>query len=429
MPRLAQVFEHGTLEVGQQGLATKHFEALVRYNDRHGCTLFKVGHQRLHFGSFVGVLQVGTLTIEILPKAEKGDSANKGKWQAALLQMLRQSGMLDVEAAPEADLHLRRSPLIDLYLDSFVAEVERVAHAGLVKKYRVSEGNLYKLKGRILFRQHISRNLLHRERMFTAHQTYDVDNVFNRILKCALTIVERLAVRPSITSRAAALGLSFERVSECRITAETFERICLNRQTQRYHKAIQLARLIILKYSPDLSGGNENVLAILFDMNRLFERFILVQLQRAQRQAGGDEIQVACQASERFWATKTIRPDVVIDYHCQSGTERLILDTKWKIPSGDQPSNEDLKQMYTYNLHFGAHGSLLVYPRADTAQSETHNAFARSASLPSGHRHTCGTHFVELFDAQQKLRSDIGTHLLNHILSKHIAPAPRSRSW
>jgi 5-methylcytosine-specific restriction enzyme subunit McrC len=418
MPEPARVFEHGTLAVGEQGLSPRHFDALVRYNDRHGCTLFKVGHQRLHFGSFVGVLQVGTLTIEILPKAEKGSSADKRKWQRALLQMLRQSGMVEVEAGPEANLRLRRSPLIDIYLDSFLSEVECLTHAGLTKKYRLTEGNLYKLKGRILFRQQISHNLLHRERMFTAHQTYDADNVFNRILKCALEIVERLAVSTSIPARASALGLSFEQVSDVRVTPGMFERLRFDRSTQRYRKAVQLARLIILNYAPDLCGGPENILAILFDMNRLFERFILVHLRRAQSQMGDPKMQVKAQASARFWASKTIRPDILINLKRGSRQERLILDTKWKIPGGDYPSDEDLKQMYAYNLHFGAHHSLLVYPRADAAQSELHNAYAESAALPSGHRHTCATHFVDLFDAEGKLSSDIGRRLLQRILSE-----------
>jgi 5-methylcytosine-specific restriction enzyme subunit McrC len=370
----------------------------------------------------VGVLQVGTLTIEILPKAERENTASKSKWQNALLQMLRQSGMLDVEIAPEANLRLRRSPLIDLYLDSFLSEVERLQHAGLAKKYRICEENLYKLKGRILFRQQISRNLQHRERVFTAHQTYDADNTFNRILKCALKIVGRLAIRPSITARAAALELAFERISDVRITLDKFERLSLDRNTCRYHKALQLARLIILNYSPDLCGGHENVLAILFDMNRLFERFILVQLRRAESQFRGGTLQIEGQASKEFWASKTIRPDVVIALRQETGAQRLILDTKWKIPGGDQPSDEDLKQMYTYNLHFGALHSLLVYPRADAAQMETSDAFSRSASLPSGHRHTCGTHFIELFDSNQKLRTDIGARLLEQVMA-HLRAA------
>lgn len=426
MPRLAQVFEHGTLAVGEQGLTSKHFDSLVLYNERHGCGLFKIGHRRLHFGSFVGVLQVGALTIEVLPKAEKGSGTDKGKWQGALLQMLRQSGMIEVEAAPEADLHLRRSPLIDLYLTSFLSETERLTHEGLVKKYRICEGNLNKLKGRILFRKQISQNLLHRERMFTAHQTYDKDNVFNRILKCALGIVSRLATNPSITGRAGALTLAFERASDARITAETFNHLTLNRNTKRYQKALQLARLIILNYSPDLRGGNENVLAFLFDMNSLFERFILVQLMRAQSQSERKNLKIKAQVSKPFWASKTIRPDVVIEIHREAEVERLILDTKWKIPNGDRPSDEDLKQMYAYNLHFGAHASLLVYPRACVEQAETLNPYSLSASLPHWHRHSCGTHFVELFDEQQKLRTDIGSKLLAKILTNTSCHNPNS---
>jgi 5-methylcytosine-specific restriction enzyme subunit McrC len=415
MPQLAQVFEHGTLAVGEQGLTSKHFEALVRYNDRHGCTLFKVGHRRLHFGSYVGVLQVGALTIEILPKAEKA-AADKGKWQRALLQMLRQSGLLDVEAAAEADLRLRRTSLIDLYLEFFVSEVERLCHAGLLKKYRVCEANLHKLKGRILFRQQISRNLLHRERMFTAHQVYDADNPFNRILKRALGIVENVAQRQSVVGRASAGGFAFEGVSDARVTADTFYRLQMDRTTERYRKAIQLARFIILNYSPDLRGGSEHVIAILFDMNRLFEHFILVQLLRAQVQRQQQDLIIKRQPPQRFWASRSIRPDVIIDFS-RPVSRRLILDTKWKIPHKDQPADEDLKQMYVYNLQFGAQSSLLVYPRADIDQTEVHNRYAPSLSLPTGHRHTCGTHFIELFDKRQQLRRDIGQRLLDRVLT------------
>jgi len=104
MSNRVQVFEHGTLAVGEQGFNARQFAALVRYNDRHGCAYFKVGHNRLHFGSFVGVVQVGDLAIEILPKLDSESSPDKGKWQRALLQMLRQSGLLTVESAPETDI-------------------------------------------------------------------------------------------------------------------------------------------------------------------------------------------------------------------------------------------------------------------------------------------------------------------------------------
>jgi len=416
MPKRIQVFEHGTLVVGEQGFTVSQFAALVRYNDRHGCAFFNVGYNRLHFGSFVGVIQVGDLAIEILPKLDNTEGSDaKPKWQNALLQMLRQSGLLAVEAAPEADLHLGQSPLVDVYLDAFLTEVERLSHAGLVKRYRVSEGNLHKLKGRIQFAQHVRRNFLHRERMFTAHQVYDRDNVFNRILKCALGIVGNLAVRPSLASRAAASQLWFEQVADARVTADTFNRLGFDRNTERYRRALQLARFIILNYSPDLRGGHEHVIAILFDMNQLFERFILVQLHRAAPQFATRQLRVAGQVSKRFWSSKTIRPDIVASFDDAAASRSVVLDTKWKVPRDGQPADDDLKQMFTYNLHIGARRSLLIYPRAHPSQSERLADFAPSSGLSPEYRHSCGMCFVELFDPFQKLRKDVGAQLAHHI--------------
>ncbi|HSU54152.1 MAG TPA: restriction endonuclease, partial [Candidatus Dormibacteraeota bacterium] len=342
MTTAAQVFEHCSLAVGEQGLTPSRFDALVRYNERHGCTLFSVGHRRLHFGSFVGVIQVGQLAIEILPKTERAATADKSKWRNALLHMLRRSGLLEVESAPDADLRLRRSPLLDIYLHSFLTEVERLCHAGLVKRYRITEDNLYKLKGRIIFPKQLRQNLLHRERMFTAHQVYDRDNHFNRILKCALTIVQTIASRDSLAPRAAASLLPFENVVDAKITEKTFGRLRFDRNTERYRKALQLARLIILNYAPDLKGGNEHVMAILFDMNKLFERFILVQLRRAVASNPTCGIQIFGQVSKRFWSTKHIRPDILAQFTPDTGLHRVILDTKWKVPHNGQPSDEDL---------------------------------------------------------------------------------------
>ena len=413
MPKRIQVFEHGTLDVGERGFNARQFAALVRYNDRHGCTFFKVGYNRLHFCSFVGVIQVGDLTIEILPKLDnEASTGQERKWQNALLQMLRQSGLLTLEAAPEADLRLRQSPLVDVYLDAFLTEVEHLAHAGLAKRYRVTEGNLYKLKGRIQFAQHVRRNLLHRERMFTAHQIYDRDNAFNRILKSALGIVENLAVRQSLNSRAAASLLWFEQVGDTHITADTFDRLRFDRNTERYRRALKLARLIILNYSPDFRGGQEHVIAILFDMNKLFERFILIQLHRASPRFASRNLQVAGQVSKRFWSSKAIRPDVVVSFDGASPAERVVLDTKWKIPTDGQPADDDLKQMYAYNLHLGGNRSVLVYPWAGTHQIGTSRPYAQSASLPADHTHGCATFYIDLFDANHRLRRDIGDELI-----------------
>jgi 5-methylcytosine-specific restriction enzyme subunit McrC len=231
--------------------------------------------------------------------------------------------------------------------------------------------------------------------------------------------VERLTVRPSLAARASASLLSFEDVANTRITAETFERLTYDRNTERYRRAVQLARLIILNYSPDLRGGQEHVVAILFDMNKLFERFIFVQLRRAEPHYAARGLSISGQVSKRFWSNKTIRPDVVAAIQSADESASVILDTKWKVPKDGQPADDDLKQMYAYNVHLGSHRSVLVYPLAGIHQVGTDQPYAQSASLPSGYRHGCTTFYVNLFDSESKLRKDIGTELIdNAILSR-----------
>jgi hypothetical protein len=111
-----------------------------------------------------------------------------------------------------------------------------------------------------------------------------------------------------------------------------------------------------------------------------------------------------------------------INLSAARGTKRdsVVLDTKWKVPKDGQPADDDLKQMFTYNLHFGARRSLLIYPRANPLQSERITDFAPSSSLPSEYRHSCGMCFVDLFDSNLKLRNDIGQQILRAATQQRV---------
>ena len=69
------------------------------------------------------------------------------------------------------------------------------------------------------------------------------------------------------------------------------------RRTARYAEALGLARLILLRYCPDLRGGDEHVLALPFDMNRLFEEYVA----QALRRAAPPDVCVHAQRSRPFW--------------------------------------------------------------------------------------------------------------------------------
>ena len=49
--------------------------------------------------------------------------------------------------------------------------------------------------------------------------------------------------------------------------------------------------------------------------------------------------------------------------------ETFVIDTKWKIIKANNPSDDDLKQMFVYNLHWKAEKTLLLYPKTNQIDS------------------------------------------------------------
>lgn len=422
MGKPIQIFEHGVLRVGTGGFKGGHFDQLVLYNERNGNRFFSVGHQRIHFHQFVGVIQVGRVTIEVLPKADKGPESegSREKWHGVLVDMLHRCGLIRLETPTAAHLSRRRASLFDLYLDSFLQETSALVDQGLARKYRRVQSNLPVFKGRLLVGPHLRHNLVHRERVYCEHTRYDRDNVFNRVLKRALAVVQATAPSADLASRAGQLRDAFGGVTDIQPTRQTFRRVRYDRSTERYRRAMTLAELIVLNYSPDVRGGRNDVLAILFDMNDLFERYVFCELKRAERAVDGAGLRVRPQRSQLFWRAdgmrKTIRPDIVAELGVPGERDRLILDTKWKLPKDGKPADSDLKQMYAYNLEFGAKQSFLVYPRTGP-EHDVVGLFGQGGqpSAPTGHG--CGLWFVDLFDGDNKLDSEFGAGLAERVVA------------
>ena len=367
-----RVFEYDEIKQGHtyDGVLfeERDLHAIQRFNDKNKHRYFTLTHKGVKFNSYVGVIQIGRVTIEVLPKADKqvnkySDSETKDAWKRILLQMLKKSGMINMVSLTHADLKLRNTSLLDLYINHFLNEVESILRRGLVKSYRHKSGNVNALKGRLLFNQQISRNLLHKERFFTEHQVYDYNHKVNQILDKALDVLEHLPNSSVYLDRILRLKMAFPELNELHVNEASFSRLKLNRKTEHYSRAIQLAKLIILNYSPDIQGGKEDVLAILFDMNELWERYVFKMLQKEQ---SDHDYRVSYQNRKKFWNNKLIKPDIVVEYK----DETLVIDTKWKLVDTNKPSDADLKQMYAYNMYWESNRSMLLYPTSKDVNTD-----------------------------------------------------------
>ena len=149
--RIIRCFEHKAIRVGNPDCFKEaHFRALIRFNENHGSKYFTVGDRSIRFSSYVGVIQVGNLTVEILPKADvlSGERAEL-KWQRALLEMLHTCRLIKIDSLSKTVLRLERRSLLDIYIESFILSLEGILAGGLIKRYRTHRANLSCLRGKI----------------------------------------------------------------------------------------------------------------------------------------------------------------------------------------------------------------------------------------------------------------------------------------
>lgn len=409
-----QVFEHHTLKVDEASIFKMvHFVALEKYGYKTKEKYFAVGNKRVKFNNYVGVIQVKNLTIEILPKADNNgdDQTSKDKWHNALILMLKECKLIKLNTISNAKLKLKSASILDLYYDLFLSETETIFKHGLRKSYRTIDENLNKVKGKILFTEHLRKNAFHKERFYLEHKIFDADNRLNQILLKALLILKTIAHNPNHNIRINKLLLNFEDVSEENITEKWFEKIKYGRNTERYRQAINLARLIILKYSPDLKGGNENVLAIMFDMNMLYENYVYRKLKALQSDTENPIIKVKEQNRTPFWETRGLRADILVE----TEDKRLVIDTKWKVLKDSKPSDADLKQMFVYNLHYNTDLSILLYPKT-TIDSAEKKPFRDEKFKDLN----CQVAFTNLFNEEGKLEKELGKKIYNEFLKEEM---------
>ena len=352
------VFEHEVLRIdkGEKLISIEQLDALRAFHGEKGTPYFSLIHNGVKFNEYVGVLQVGHLSIEILPKADKNNDIHE--WRRVLIEMLRMVGMTDVIITGKSFLSLKTNKILDVYIELFLIELERLMHKGLVKRYRKTESNLLALKGAVQFSRHVQQNSIHKERFYVRYTTYDKEHEFNQVLYKTLLLIEQINTNPLLHSRIATAHLEFPELSHIVVNKAWFDRVRYTRKTESYQNALTIARLLLLNFHPDIRTGRNYVLALLFDMNALWERFVYVSLKKHLK-----DYTLIAQKVKPYWIANgkravNIKPDIVIN----KGNKSYVIDTKWKVLDKVRPADSDLQQMYAYTKYFQTSHTLLIYP-------------------------------------------------------------------
>lgn len=368
---LISLTEYGKLRVGDldpsrpsvtQGQAT----ALSRLKELHGFEVFRyVGENMLSAQQYVGVVQLGGVTLEVLPKIEGIDQASVRKNLVAMLALALDVDISERDVARVAtQKHGILEILIKLFCDKLFAQV----HRGLVRRYEAREENLPVLRGKLGVVEQVRQNAANPERLYCRFDEFHEDSPLNQILKACIRLLLRVSRELINQRKLAELLLIFEGVSDVPRQSLLWRQVTFDRLNTRYIPSFKLAELFLKKTPPDVNGGKAQGFSLFFDMNALFEEYIGRLAIRIFRPEG---YRIVLQGPRQYLVSNDLngqdvfamKPDVTA---LRGQSVAWIMDTKWKqlslADSKEGVAQADMYQMYAYSNRYACPEVILLYP-------------------------------------------------------------------
>ena len=138
----------------------------------------------------------------------------------------------------------------------------------------------------------------------------------------------------------------------------------------RFEYVFQQCDWFIKKLRQDVVAGENQSIALMFDMNRLFEEFLAVRLKKSARREG---YRLKVQEPQKYLVKNLSRPlfKMKPDLALLDSKNKVveILDTKWKVLDKDEAkygiSQPDIYQMIAYGTRYDCNRLTLIYPKQD----------------------------------------------------------------
>ena len=402
-----QVYEHQTIRIGDLVYGTVFtkvlWQKLAIYHEQHQGKYYQLLYDGVKFTQYVGVIQIGRCTIEILPKIDRLLEGQANKWQRVLLDMLDTCQFIKLDTQGFGQVQLRSNAILSTYFRLFLVGVKDLVKKGIPRQYASKEGNNKFLKGQLVLPKHLRHNLHRPEQFYTRYQTFQEHHLLTQVIHEALKVLRQLYLSPQLQLLLTQVQIAFPSPPPYQWAPRDFEQLLQNPRYRSYNRIIEIARLILMNFSSDIRYGQHQLLAILFDMNILFEEYIFQQLKNTS----GVSIKISRQRSIPFWQRRSIRPDIIMELN----GDKIVLDTKWKVLQASSPAMEDLKQMYIYCRYFKANKGILLFPSANPKIDQP----KATPFLDTESEINCQVQFINVMNQNGQLKRNLGQEILQQI--------------
>ena len=399
MNRLITLFERQAISYQALGVKPDDplLESVDRLNQSSGNELIRLERKGLRAMQFVGVIQAGDWTIQILPKIDCDPEADADAVKGSLpyeraatsaaqnfLYLLTHAQNLKLHNQTIATLSTNRGTWLEMLTRLFVVELLTQLQQGYHQDYVRREEYLPYIRGRWNIVRQFSRQPNLAQGLDVSFDDYLPDTSLNRIFRLAVDRLQRIS--RDLQNRQMLSDLeSWLQIIQLplHITSIDLDQIKFNRMNERFYPAFQLARLLLEGLTIKLLAGGQRAFAFVFDMDDLYERFVASFLKAFSRRILPEEWQDLPIELQGGHSNKhliklqdpsekpmfLLKPDILIGY---PGFPKLIIDTKNKaLPlrqSYRAVAESDAYQMLAYATQFNCPNILLLYPRTFGAE-------------------------------------------------------------
>lgn len=359
-----------------EGLTAVEWESLLLFlNQKYQIEkVIEYSNKKVRFINLVGVVQLKTVRLEIIPKIDLNHEDLETN-RHALLNMLSITKKLPIEIHEKTLSNYEKVDLLHVLAKLFIVKLYKELKQGVYREYHPITDNINHLKGRLVISQHIRKNAVLPIKAVCEYDELSPNILFNQVLKAALKVIYPYVQNTSLKIQTIRIFEIFKEVDDVYLRLSSLKDIQCNRQNQHYESILQLAIAILSSTSMSIGQNNQIAFSFLFKMNDLFECYIGELLKRILISS---KYKVDLQDTEKRLLLNVntgrenilLKPDFVVSAkQDQNFVQKIILDTKWKSVSINSRllyQQSDIYQMYAYiTAYESAERCIIIYPKKE----------------------------------------------------------------
>ncbi|MBN1167172.1 MAG: hypothetical protein JXA44_08605 [Methanospirillaceae archaeon] len=356
--------------------ALKKFNDLIHRTEKTDALTVTYG--KIFTCSFVGIIQIGEKRIEILPKLYNPSLDNRIETLSKpekeklyriarknLFSLLSISGTIPTYRS-KISQYGKEKDFYEFFISLFLSDLERIMGHSLYHQYISQNDELGHIKGKLNFQEQIRKLPSQFNTFSCSFDEFSIDNPLNRLIKAALQKIRTFSKSEENKKRAFTFSMLMDKITDEVIVPSHFSAFHFDRLSENLKGLVEFSLLILFGSTYSAQDGSFQYYALIFDMNLVFEKYVLTLLRRSLQEYTFDyqhDLHLASDYHpdiEYKRKKKRVIPDLVVR---ENGKPIAVIDTKYKPDLANGfISNADFYQMMAYSVANESDVALLLYP-------------------------------------------------------------------